>query len=58
MEKIEKEQIINSLEKEKEYVIDLGSFTVMAKNEEEATRTAEVMIDKGGWVEICHIEEC
>ena len=40
MGKETKEKIIESFEDEKEYIIDLGSLTVMAKSEREAEEKA------------------
>jgi hypothetical protein len=39
-----------------EYIIDLGSFSVEADNEEQARKKAREMI-KNGWVEIDQIIE-
>lgn len=42
---------------DKNYIVDLGSFNVEAKNEEEATEKAVKMIEEGGWVKIDQIIE-
>ena len=52
-----KKKILKALGNPKEYVVDLGSFNVEAENEEEAVKKAEKMIEEGGWVEICNVEE-
>ena len=39
----------------KQYCVDLGSFFVVAKDEEEAEKKANKMIKEGGWVEIDQI---
>ncbi len=57
MDKETKEIIADALSDMKEYVVDLGSFNVEAESEEDAVKKAEEMIEKGGWVEICNVEE-
>jgi prefoldin subunit 5 len=48
----DKEKILRALEDKKEYIVDLGSFTVLAKNEEEAeAEVLERIKDIDIWIE-------
>lgn len=42
-------------DKLKQYTVDLGSFCITAKDEDEAYKIAQEMIAEGGWVEIDQI---